>query len=182
MIHNYMEHVERIRTQQTGGETSDTATLGRVRWDEHDPSICAAKKKQYITLNYIRTKNWLHFTFKWMHDDFWSCSRYTGKSGPSLWESSPCPAVALHWRLTSRTEPRLLGQRAGDSITSVISALTPASRYRNIPRSSYKSFEGIYTVPLEENNWYNRRMIWKKHKEMLLIQKVNSSSFWTGSL
>ncbi|XP_026063300.1 C-Jun-amino-terminal kinase-interacting protein 4-like isoform X5 [Carassius auratus] len=31
MIHNYMEHVERIRMQQTGGETSDTGTLGRVR-------------------------------------------------------------------------------------------------------------------------------------------------------
>ncbi|XP_048039100.1 sperm associated antigen 9a isoform X2 [Megalobrama amblycephala] len=31
MIHNYMEHVERIRLQQTGGETSDTGTLGRVR-------------------------------------------------------------------------------------------------------------------------------------------------------
>ncbi|XP_039543291.1 sperm associated antigen 9a isoform X9 [Pimephales promelas] len=31
MIHNYMEHVERIRLQQTGGETSDMGTLGRVR-------------------------------------------------------------------------------------------------------------------------------------------------------
>uniref|UniRef100_A0A8C1DRT3 C-Jun-amino-terminal kinase-interacting protein 4 n=1 Tax=Cyprinus carpio carpio TaxID=630221 RepID=A0A8C1DRT3_CYPCA len=31
MIHNYMEHVERIRMQQTGGETSDTGTIGRVR-------------------------------------------------------------------------------------------------------------------------------------------------------
>uniref|UniRef100_A0A8C1YV12 Sperm associated antigen 9a n=1 Tax=Cyprinus carpio TaxID=7962 RepID=A0A8C1YV12_CYPCA len=31
MIHNYMEHVERIRIQQTGGETSDTGTIGRVR-------------------------------------------------------------------------------------------------------------------------------------------------------
>ncbi|XP_052409193.1 C-Jun-amino-terminal kinase-interacting protein 4-like isoform X3 [Carassius gibelio] len=31
MIHNYMEHVERIRMQQTGGDTSDTGTLGRVR-------------------------------------------------------------------------------------------------------------------------------------------------------
>ncbi|XP_016318823.1 C-Jun-amino-terminal kinase-interacting protein 4-like [Sinocyclocheilus anshuiensis] len=31
MIHNYMEHVERIRIQQTGGEASDTATIGRVR-------------------------------------------------------------------------------------------------------------------------------------------------------
>ncbi|XP_073698951.1 sperm associated antigen 9a [Garra rufa] len=30
MIHNYMEHVERIRIQQTG-ETSDTGTIGRVR-------------------------------------------------------------------------------------------------------------------------------------------------------
>ncbi|XP_057201756.1 sperm associated antigen 9a isoform X2 [Triplophysa rosa] len=30
MIHNYMEHVERIRLQQTG-ETSDMGTLGRVR-------------------------------------------------------------------------------------------------------------------------------------------------------
>ncbi|XP_067237563.1 sperm associated antigen 9a isoform X9 [Chanodichthys erythropterus] len=30
MIHNYMEHVERIRLQQTG-ETSETGTLGRVR-------------------------------------------------------------------------------------------------------------------------------------------------------
>ncbi|XP_055050730.2 sperm associated antigen 9a isoform X3 [Misgurnus anguillicaudatus] len=30
MIHNYMEHVERIRLQQTG-EMSDTGTLGRVR-------------------------------------------------------------------------------------------------------------------------------------------------------
>uniref|UniRef100_A0A8C1YDI9 C-Jun-amino-terminal kinase-interacting protein 4 n=1 Tax=Cyprinus carpio TaxID=7962 RepID=A0A8C1YDI9_CYPCA len=31
MIHNYMEHVERIRMQQTGGEASDTGTIGRVR-------------------------------------------------------------------------------------------------------------------------------------------------------
>ncbi|XP_058270952.1 sperm associated antigen 9a isoform X10 [Hemibagrus wyckioides] len=32
MIHNYMEHVERIKLQQiTGGEVSDTGTLGRVR-------------------------------------------------------------------------------------------------------------------------------------------------------
>uniref|UniRef100_A0A671N3F5 C-Jun-amino-terminal kinase-interacting protein 4 n=1 Tax=Sinocyclocheilus anshuiensis TaxID=1608454 RepID=A0A671N3F5_9TELE len=31
MIHNYMEHVERIRMQQTGGETSDTGTIDRVR-------------------------------------------------------------------------------------------------------------------------------------------------------
>ncbi|XDV13676.1 hypothetical protein PO909_002041 [Leuciscus waleckii] len=31
MIHNYMEHVERIRLQQTGGEASDMGTLGRVR-------------------------------------------------------------------------------------------------------------------------------------------------------
>uniref|UniRef100_A0A673MRU3 C-Jun-amino-terminal kinase-interacting protein 4 n=1 Tax=Sinocyclocheilus rhinocerous TaxID=307959 RepID=A0A673MRU3_9TELE len=31
MIHNYMEHVERIRIQQMGGEASDTATIGRVR-------------------------------------------------------------------------------------------------------------------------------------------------------
>lgn len=32
MIHNYMEHVERIKLQQiTGGEASDTGTLGRVR-------------------------------------------------------------------------------------------------------------------------------------------------------
>ncbi|XP_051570070.1 C-Jun-amino-terminal kinase-interacting protein 4-like isoform X7 [Myxocyprinus asiaticus] len=31
MIHNYMEHVERNRLQQTGGETSDTGTMGRVR-------------------------------------------------------------------------------------------------------------------------------------------------------
>ncbi|XP_056608525.1 sperm associated antigen 9a isoform X8 [Triplophysa dalaica] len=30
MIHNYMEHVERIRLQQTG-EMSDTGTLGRIR-------------------------------------------------------------------------------------------------------------------------------------------------------
>uniref|UniRef100_A0A672PFK4 C-Jun-amino-terminal kinase-interacting protein 4-like n=1 Tax=Sinocyclocheilus grahami TaxID=75366 RepID=A0A672PFK4_SINGR len=29
MIHNYMEHVERIRIQQTGGEASDTATIER---------------------------------------------------------------------------------------------------------------------------------------------------------
>uniref|UniRef100_A0A672PFB9 C-Jun-amino-terminal kinase-interacting protein 4 n=1 Tax=Sinocyclocheilus grahami TaxID=75366 RepID=A0A672PFB9_SINGR len=29
MIHNYMEHVERIRMQQTGGETSDTGTIER---------------------------------------------------------------------------------------------------------------------------------------------------------
>ncbi|XP_026072347.1 C-Jun-amino-terminal kinase-interacting protein 4-like isoform X6 [Carassius auratus] len=31
MIHNYMEHVERIRMQQTGGDASDTGTIGRVR-------------------------------------------------------------------------------------------------------------------------------------------------------
>uniref|UniRef100_A0A8C1VWX3 Sperm associated antigen 9a n=1 Tax=Cyprinus carpio TaxID=7962 RepID=A0A8C1VWX3_CYPCA len=31
MIHNYMEHVERIRMQQTGGEASDTGTIGRER-------------------------------------------------------------------------------------------------------------------------------------------------------
>nr|AAI50226.1 Zgc:165467 protein [Danio rerio] len=31
MIHNYMEHVERIRMQQTVGEASDTGTMGRVR-------------------------------------------------------------------------------------------------------------------------------------------------------
>ncbi|XP_072549775.1 sperm associated antigen 9a isoform X3 [Salminus brasiliensis] len=32
MIHNYMEHVERIKLQQiTGGEASDSGTLGRVR-------------------------------------------------------------------------------------------------------------------------------------------------------
>ncbi|XP_059413539.1 C-Jun-amino-terminal kinase-interacting protein 4-like isoform X4 [Carassius carassius] len=31
MIHNYMEHVERIRMQQTGGDASDTGTTGRVR-------------------------------------------------------------------------------------------------------------------------------------------------------
>ncbi|KAM9456999.1 sperm associated antigen 9a isoform 4-T4 [Clarias gariepinus] len=32
MIHNYMEHVERIKLQQiTGGEASETGTLGRVR-------------------------------------------------------------------------------------------------------------------------------------------------------
>uniref|UniRef100_A0A8C1FL88 C-Jun-amino-terminal kinase-interacting protein 4 n=1 Tax=Cyprinus carpio carpio TaxID=630221 RepID=A0A8C1FL88_CYPCA len=29
MIHNYMEHVERIRMQQTGGEASDTGTIER---------------------------------------------------------------------------------------------------------------------------------------------------------
>ncbi|XP_062389192.1 sperm associated antigen 9a [Sardina pilchardus] len=31
MIHNYMEHVERIKLQQLGGDGSDTGTLGRVR-------------------------------------------------------------------------------------------------------------------------------------------------------
>ncbi|XP_041943211.1 sperm associated antigen 9a isoform X7 [Alosa sapidissima] len=31
MIHNYMEHVERIKLQQLGGDASDTGTLGRVR-------------------------------------------------------------------------------------------------------------------------------------------------------
>ncbi|KAJ8413716.1 hypothetical protein AAFF_G00082230 [Aldrovandia affinis] len=32
MIHNYMEHLERIKLQQlTGGDTSETGTLGRVR-------------------------------------------------------------------------------------------------------------------------------------------------------
>ncbi|XP_062874661.1 sperm associated antigen 9a isoform X2 [Trichomycterus rosablanca] len=32
MIHNYMEHVERIKMQQiTGGEASDSGTLGRIR-------------------------------------------------------------------------------------------------------------------------------------------------------
>ncbi|XP_041943204.1 sperm associated antigen 9a isoform X1 [Alosa sapidissima] len=39
MIHNYMEHVERIKLQQLGGDASDTGTLGRVRRKERPLSL-----------------------------------------------------------------------------------------------------------------------------------------------
>ncbi|XP_063077274.1 sperm associated antigen 9a isoform X1 [Engraulis encrasicolus] len=39
MIHNYMEHVERIKLQQIGGDASDTGTLGRVRRKERPVSL-----------------------------------------------------------------------------------------------------------------------------------------------